>query len=103
MTGKPAITDYDVQYRKAGDSSWSSHAPSPAPATSTTLTGLTAGKSYEVQVRAVNDEGDGDMVRTPGHGDNDGNAVSRSVDENSAAGTNVGAAVTATSNSNSYT
>ena len=25
MTGKPAITDYDVQYRLAGDSSWTSH------------------------------------------------------------------------------
>ena len=25
MTGKPAITDYDVQYKKSSDSTWTSH------------------------------------------------------------------------------
>ncbi len=58
MTGKPAIDDYDVQYRKSGDSTWTD-ASFTGTTTNTTLTGLTSGKSYEVQVRAVNDEGDG--------------------------------------------
>ncbi len=101
MTGKPAISDYDVQYRKHGDSSWSD-ASFTGTGTSTTLTGLTAGKSYEVQVRATNNEGTGPWSAS-GSAITDGNAVSRSVPENSAAGTNVGAAVTASSNPNNYT
>ena len=56
MTGKPAITDYDVQYRLAGGSTWTDASFTGA-TTSTTLTGLTEGKTYEVQVRATNDEG----------------------------------------------
>ena len=101
VTGKPAISDYDVQYRKSGDSTWTSHSFS-GTGTSTTLTGLTAGKSYEVQVRATNDEG------TSGWSDSgtaitQAGGVTRSIAENSAAGANVGAAVTATSNPNSYT
>ena len=101
MTGKPAITDYDVQYRQHGASNWSSHSFT-GTGTSTTLTGLTEGKSYEVQVRAVNDEGNGAWSAS-GSAITDANAVTRSVDENSTAGTNVGAAVTATSNPNNYT
>ena len=101
MAGKPPVTDYDVQYRKHGDSTWSSHSHT-GTTTSATLTGLTARKSYEVQVRATNDEGtsawsDSGSAITKGAG------VTRSVAENSAAGTNVGAAVTATSNPNNYT
>ena len=110
MTGKPAITDYDVQYRQHGASNWSSHSFT-GTGTSTTLTGLTEGKSYEVQVRANNTETDhtdqdttNDSAWSPsGSAITDANAVTRSVDENSAAGTNVGAAVTATSNPNNYT
>ncbi len=101
MAGKPAVNDYDVQYRKHGDSNWTSHSFS-GTGTSTTLTSLTANKSYEVQVRAVNDEGNGpwsdsDSAITQGGG------LTRSVAENSAAGTNIGAAVTASSNPNNYT
>ena len=101
MSGKPAVNDYDVQYRKHGDSNWTSHSFS-GTGTSATLTSLTANKSYEVQVRANNDEGNGpwsdsDSAITQGGG------VTRSVAENSAAGTNVGAAVTADSNPNNYT
>ena len=101
MTGKPAITDYDVQYRKVGDASWSSHTFS-GTGTSTSISGLTEGKSYEVQVQATNDEGDSAWSAS-GSAITDANAVSRSVAENSAANTNVGAAVTATSNPNNYT
>ncbi len=101
MTGKPAITDYDVQYRKHGDANWTDASFTGA-GTSTTLTGLTSGKSYEVQVRATNDEGTSPWSDS-GTAITDANAVSRSVPENSAAGTNVGAAVTASSNPNGYT
>ena len=101
MTGKPAISDYDVQYRLAGDTDWTD-ASFTGTTTSTTLTGLTSGKSYEVQVRAVNDEGDGAWSAS-GTAITQVSAVTRSVNENSAAGANVGAAVTATANPNSYT
>ena len=101
MAGKPAISDYDVQYRQAGDSTWSSHSFT-GTGTSTTLSGLTTGKTYEVQVRAVNAEGNGAWSAS-GTAITDANAVSRSVAENSAAGTAVGAAVTATQNPGNYT
>ena len=54
----PAISDYDVQYRTAGGNftDW----PHTGTNTNTTITGLTANTSYEVQVRAINDEGTGD-------------------------------------------
>ena len=54
-SGKPAIDDYDVQYRKSG-ASWQSK-PHAGTGTSTTLTGLTTGTTYQVQVQAKNDEG----------------------------------------------
>ena len=56
----PAITDYDVQYRTTGPpaGSWED-AGFNGTGTSTTLTGLTAGTAYQVQVRATNDEGTG--------------------------------------------
>ena len=51
----PAISDYDVQYRATGGSfaDW----PHIGPGLSTTITGLMSETSYEVQVRATNDEG----------------------------------------------
>ena len=63
MTGKPAINDYDVQYRLSGGSTWTD-ASFTGTTTSTTLTGLTSGKTYEVQVRANNDETDNDDTPT---------------------------------------
>ena len=56
---KPAITDYDVQYRGTVDTNWTDwELANPANLlTATTITGLTAGAEYEVQVRATNDEG----------------------------------------------
>ncbi len=101
MSGKPAVNDYDVQYRKHGDSTWTSHSFS-GTGTSATLTSLTSNKSYEVQVRAVNDEGNGPWSDSGG-AITQGGGVTRSVAENSAAGTNIGAAVTADSNPNNYT
>ena len=52
----PAVTDYDVQYRRTADSSWWTH-PFTGTTTSTQITGLDRATEYEVQVRAINDEG----------------------------------------------
>ena len=101
MSGKPAVDDYDVQYRLAGDTDWTD-ASFTGTTTSTTLTGLTAGKTYEVQVRAGNHEGDGPWSDT-GNAITDASGVTRSVAENSVADTNVGAAVTAKSTNTTYT
>ena len=62
-TGKPAITDYDVRYRD-GNSGNFTDADVTGTATSTTLTGLTAGTGYQVQVLAKNDEGTGSWSDT---------------------------------------
>ena len=101
MSGKPAVDDYDVQYRQTGTSTWSSHSFS-GTGTSTTISSLTTGKTYEVQVRAGNDEGDGPWSNSSS-AITDANAVTRSIAENSAADTNVGAAVTAKSTNTTYT
>ena len=57
MTGKPAITDYDVRYRTQGETEWTDHAFT-GTGTQTTLSGLAKDTAYEVQVLARNDEGD---------------------------------------------
>ncbi len=101
MTGKPAISDYDVQYRKTGDSTWTD-ASFTGTGTSTSISGLTAGKTYEVQVRAVNAEGDGAWSPS-GSAITTAGSVTRSIAENSDAGDNVGAAVTASNSSYTYT
>ena len=57
-----AISQYQVQYRISGTTSWNSATPfsgSP-PATSTILTGLDAGTEYNVRVRAVSAVGAGE-------------------------------------------
>ena len=53
----PAITAYNLQYRKNGETSWTQAAYTGTD-TRTTLTGLTVGTTYQVQVRAKNAEGD---------------------------------------------
>ncbi len=54
----PAITDYDVQYREGNSGGWTDGNYNGA-ATTATLTGLSENTSYQVQVRATNDEGTG--------------------------------------------
>ena len=55
------ITKYQVQYRRSGRTSWSTKdVTSP----STTLENLSAGTSYQVQVRAVSDVGAGPYSQT---------------------------------------
>ena len=57
-TGRPAITNYDLRYRVKGASSWT-NGPRNVTNTSTSIPDLDSGTSYEVQVRAVNGEGEG--------------------------------------------
>ena len=99
----PAIDHYDLRYRQGTIGSWT-NGPQNVSGTSATITGLGAG-SYQMQVLATNAEGDSPWS-PPGSGQTNtaGNTAptfssptaSRSVAENSAAGTNVGAPVTAT-------
>ena len=56
-SGKPAIASYDLQYR-AGASGNFTDGPQDVTGTSTTIASLNSGTSYQVQVRATNDEGD---------------------------------------------
>ena len=100
-TGRPAISDYDMQYRKSGDTAWTDHAHT-GTSTMTTIGSLDSGTTYQVQVRATNAEGTSGWSAT-GTGSTDNSApafasdtTTRSVAENTASGANVGSAVTAT-------
>ena len=53
----PAITDYDVEYRRTGDTDWTSHAHTGTALTTTITTGIVRGASYQARVRATNAEG----------------------------------------------
>ena len=100
------VTDYNVRYRvknTANPNSWISHAFT-GKGTSTTLTGLTASTTYEVQVQATDAEGtsswsDSGEGTTAGPQSNSDptfpGPATRSIAENSPAGTSVGSAVTA--------
>ena len=59
LDGGPEIIGYDVQYKVNTASSWEGFAHT-GTATTTTITGLTADTSYQVQVRAKNGETDSD-------------------------------------------
>ena len=103
--GKPAIASYDVQYRVGSSGAWSD-GPEDVAGTSTTITSLVASTDYEARVRATNAEGDSGWSDPPGAGRTNtptntapvfsSSNVSRSIAENTAAGQNVGTAVTAT-------
>ena len=69
----PAITDYDVQYRAGTSGGWSDGGHT-GTATTATLTGLSENTSYQVQVRATNDEGTGSWSDS-GTGSTDANAA----------------------------
>ena len=56
--GRPPVTGYEVRYRASGAPSWT-HQGSTGTATAKDIAGLVEGTSYEVQVRASNDEGTG--------------------------------------------
>ena len=65
--GRPDIESYDVQYREVGASSWTD-GPQDVPRTEAIIRPVDAGKSYDVQVRATNDEGDGPWALWGGDG-----------------------------------
>ena len=73
-TGRPAIVNYDLQYREGTTGTWTD-GPQNVSGTSATIAGLTADPAaYQVQVRATNNEGDGDWSppgRIRGGGRND--------------------------------
>ena len=60
-TGRPAIDDYNLQYRIGTTGNFTSHSFS-GTGRSTTIAGLNADTSYQVQVQAHNPEGDQRMV-----------------------------------------
>ncbi len=102
----PAIADYDVQYRVADSGDDFSDASYDGVGVSTTITDLDSDTTYEVQVRATNDEGIG-LWSMSGEGTTsaapnsapaftEGVSATRTVDENTAADVAIGAPVTAT-------
>ncbi len=88
----PAITDYDVQYRVADSEDDFTGASQDGVVTQATITELSPGVTYEVQVRATNDEDTG-LWSTSGEGTTD--SVTRAVDENTATDVAFGDPVTA--------
>ena len=105
--GKPAIASYDVQYRVGSSGTWSDGPVDvTGTSTTTTITSLVANTDYEARVRATNAEGDSGWSDPPGSGRTNGPSNNapvfdpampeREIAENTAAGVNVGAAVTAT-------
>ena len=65
-TGRPAITGYKVEYRAGASGNWLTHAHT-GTGTTATIANLTAATSYQVQVLAVNSDGDGPFS-SPGAG-----------------------------------
>ena len=57
-TGRPAITSYDLQYKKSSDTGWSD-GPRGVTATNTSIGDLEENTEYQVQVLATNSDGDG--------------------------------------------
>ena len=60
--GGSVITGYEARYRRVGTAAWTS--TTPFTTTQTTLTRLTRGATYEMQVRAINAIGTSDWSRT---------------------------------------
>ena len=99
----PDIDDYDIQYREGDSGGFTSWTHNGAELTAT-ITGRSPGTSYEVQVRAHNDEGTSDWSPsgTGSTGANeppvftDGSSATRALDENTTGVQNIGDPVSAT-------
>ena len=100
--GRPPILHYIYQYKKNAEPDWSGETFYTSGSTaSVTIGTLDAGTSYEVQVRAVNDEGPGPWSDTGTGSTNSPPAFSGAtaeleVPENTVGVTSIGAPVTAT-------
>ena len=105
MTGKPPVSDYNVEYKLQSSSAWSSHGHGSA-ATNTRIGSLTAGSDYHVRVQAVNAEGQSGWSAsasgTPSApvGSNNpptlsASSISVGIPENTAAGVSTGNALAA--------
>ena len=77
-SGRPAISDYDVRYRRSNTSTWSNRTFA-GTGTTTLISGLTPGALYYAQVRAGNAEGEGNWSLS-GSGHTGGGAKSASVE-----------------------
>ena len=98
----PSINDYDLQYRKNGDTPWSGWNHAGTDRTSV-ITGLIAGETYQVQVKAINEEGasgwsasgEGDTAdnQAPEFNDDQGSATPRSITETVGDATDTGRTV----------
>ena len=104
LNGGPAITGYNLRYRQGTSGSFM-NGPQNVSGTSAMITGLTAGTSYQVQVRALNGETPSDWspagTGTTTAGNNapeftEGTSTTRSVAENTASSRNIGTAIAAT-------
>ena len=62
-TGRPAITGYDLQYKKSNETTWTAGLQG-ITETSDSITDLDPSTSYHVQVRANNDDGNGPWSST---------------------------------------
>ena len=69
-TGRPPITNYDLQYRQGTSGSWR-NGPQDVIGTSTTIDNLDPETLYQIRVRATNDDGDGPYSE-PGPGSTSG-------------------------------
>ena len=58
-TGGAAISDYQVQFKLTSASTWTTFTDGVSTATAATVTGLTNGTSYDVQIAAINSLGTG--------------------------------------------
>ena len=58
-TGRPSISNYDLQYQKTTETGWT-NGPQNETGASASIGSLEAGTAYRVQVLAANDEGDSD-------------------------------------------
>ena len=92
--GGPALTGYGVQYREGGGGAWIGLAHG-GTATRATIPSLNPGTRYQVRVRALNGETPSEWSE-PGTGATGTSNATRSIDENTPAGVDVGAPVTAT-------
>ena len=99
----PDIDDYDIQDREGDSGNFTSWTHNSADRTAT-ITGRSPGRSYEVQVRASNDEGASDWSPsgTGSTGANeapvftDGSSATRALDENTTGVQNIGDPISAT-------